>query len=174
MGDCPGLFLPERPPMSIKHYADISELQSWAENLMTSREPDFIIGDNYLRRWWVIPRNKIFNVYLHEINKSDDDRALHDHPWANQSIIIKGAYLEITPNGSFQRHEGDIVQREAESSHRLALQGGAQVISLFITGPIEREWGFHCPNGWRHWKDFVEVNGNTSVAGRGCGEMTDA
>ena len=27
-------------------------------------------------------RNKIFNIYLHQIIRSDDDRALHDHPYS--------------------------------------------------------------------------------------------
>lgn len=47
------------------------------------RAPDFYIGGNanpYLLRWWVIPRNRFFNVYLHKFLRDDDDRALHDHP----------------------------------------------------------------------------------------------
>ena len=63
-------------------YATIDDLAKWAETIM-AREPDFVIGDNYLRRWWVIPRNEFCSVYLHEINASDDDRAFHDHPWEN-------------------------------------------------------------------------------------------
>ena len=51
---------------------------------ITRRPADFVIGGAerpYLRRWWVIPRNRLFNVYLHQFLRSDDDRALHDHPW---------------------------------------------------------------------------------------------
>jgi hypothetical protein len=61
---------------------------------VTRRAPDFLIGgadDPYIRRWWVIPRNRWFNVYLHQFLRSDDDRALHDHPWANCSILLRGA-----------------------------------------------------------------------------------
>src|SRR5690606_32105599 len=35
----------------------------------TRRGPDVIIGgahDPYLKRWWVIPRNRFFNIYLHQ------------------------------------------------------------------------------------------------------------
>ena len=67
------------------------------------RKPDFIIGPKdapYLRRWWIIPRNRLFNIYLHQILRSDDDRALHDHPWINCSIILKGRYMEVTPANS--------------------------------------------------------------------------
>lgn len=66
------------------------------------RPADFIIGgaeNPYIYRWWVIPRNTIFNIYLHKIVRDDDDRALHDHPWVNCSIILKGRYVEVTPRG---------------------------------------------------------------------------
>jgi len=63
------------------------------------RDPDIVIGgraDPYLLRWFMIPRNPIFNVYLHEFRRSDDDRALHDHPWINLSYLIDGEYVEHT------------------------------------------------------------------------------
>lgn len=63
-------------------------------------KPNLVIKtrDNgiYLERWWLIPRNRYFNIYLHRISDSDDDRALHDHPWYNVSIILKGHYDELT------------------------------------------------------------------------------
>jgi hypothetical protein len=154
----------------IQHMASLQDLQIWAKELMESRDPDFVIGDNYLRRWWVIPRNPFFNVYLHEINKSDDDRALHDHPWENQSFIIKGRYKEHTPEGYFIRTEGELISRRATALHRLEVfPGETGVISLFTTGPVVREWGFDCPNGWVHWRDFTNSD-NPGRVGKGCGE----
>jgi hypothetical protein len=61
------------------------------------RQPDFCIGgvDNpYIRRWWIIPRNRVLNFYLHNFLRDDDDRAYHDHPWNFCSIILRGAYFE--------------------------------------------------------------------------------
>ena len=76
-----------------------------------ARSPDFIIGgheDPYLLRWFLIPRNPVFNVYVHLFLRSDEDRALHDHPWAaNCSILLEGQYLEHTPAGEFVRRAGD-------------------------------------------------------------------
>jgi hypothetical protein len=148
--------------------ASLNDLRDWAEREM-SRSPDFVIGDNYLRRWWLVPRNPLCNVYLHEITKSDDDRALHDHPWANRSLIIAGSFIEITPDGEFVRNAGDVVEREAEALHRLVVEDGKRVLSLFMTGPAVREWGFACPQGWRHWRDFVDAR-DAGQVGRGCGE----
>lgn len=147
---------------------DIEGLKLWAADVMR-RGPDFVIGDNYLRRWWVVPRNPFMNVYLHEILKSDDDRAPHDHPWANTSLLIEGSYLEVTPVGTYERVAGDVVTRKATDSHRLEIPQGGRAVSLFVTGPKIREWGFHCPQGWRPWQDFSAPH-DTGKIGRGCGE----
>lgn len=50
---------------------------NWADRFIeriTRRPPDFVIGGQerpYLRRWFVIPRNPIWNVYLHQFLRSD-------------------------------------------------------------------------------------------------------
>jgi hypothetical protein len=157
--------------MSNLQYATREEMAVWAA-LVMEREPDFIIGeiDNpYLRRWWIVPRNEGCNVYLHEILRSDDDRALHDHPWPNTSMLLDGRYIEHTPDGSTLREAGWIGTREAIALHRLEILPGERAVSLFITGPKVREWGFACPNGWVHWRDFTGGE-NGEVVGRGCGE----
>lgn len=153
-------------------------LKRWAEWHMASRPPSFIIGGAaapYIKRWWVIPRNRMFNIYLHEIIRSDDDRALHDHPWVNCSILLDGAYFEhrIREGGVHTRalrEAGAIVFRRAKAAHRLEVIEGRRAISLFVTGPVIRSWGFHCPEaGWVHWRDFT-AGDNGEIVGRGCGE----
>jgi len=141
---------------------------------MLKRRADFIIGnknDPYMQRWWLIPRNKYFNLYLHLILKSDDDRALHDHPWINVSVLLEGEYGEWLPPGRLRlRCAGDVVFRCPTQLHRLTvLPYREPVISLFITGPVVREWGFACPKGWVPWRKFVNVN-NPGEVGPGCGE----
>lgn len=133
------------------------------------RQPDFIIGEPekpYLLRWWIIPRNRWFNVYLHMILRDDDDRALHDHPWWNISMILSGAYREVMPLRTVLRKSGSIVFRRPTAAHRLEVAKGP-VWTLFITGPRVREWGFHCPQGWRHWEEFT-ASESTGQIGRGC------
>lgn len=143
---------------------------------VTRRPPDFVIGGEerpYLRRWWVIPRNPVFNVYLHEFLRSDDDRALHDHPWANVSVLLRGEYVEHVPEGARPRRAGDVVVRLLGSMrHRIELvrdRAGAERAcwTLFITGPRYRAWGFACEHGWVHWKDFTAPRDRGAI-GRGC------
>lgn len=133
--------------------------------------PDFVIGGAerpYMRRWWLIPRNRWFNIYLHEIRHSDDDRALHDHPWWNVSVLLKGSYEEVLPGGlSKIRKGGSITIRRPEQLHRLVIVPGEQTWSLFITGPVLRDWGFACPKGWRIWTDYVSTS-NKHETGPGC------
>lgn len=145
----------------------------WFEKLASSRDPDFIIGGRespYVRRWWVIPRNKFFNIYLHQFLRSDDDRALHDHPWVNLSILLKGEYWEHTIAAGGVEHiahrvAGDFKFRTPSSAHRIEVRDPCW--TLFITGPVVRTWGFHCPRGWRPWQQFVDKRDTGSI-GRGC------
>jgi hypothetical protein len=150
-------------------YTPIEDVQAWALAKM-QRSPDFVIGDPdapYMRRWWIVPRNIGCNVYLHEILRSDDDRALHDHPWDNSSMLLLGRYVEHTPEGSFLREQGWCGNRTATDAHRLEVLDGERAISLFLTGPKVREWGFHCEKGWVHWRDFT-AGDDGELVGRGC------
>lgn len=143
-----------------------------------ARGPDFIIGSDetgiYLNRWWLIPRNRWFNIYLHQFLRSDDDRALHDHPWFNLSWLIRGSYIEHTIsaggiNRKRRRVRGDFKLRPPWAAHRIELDDG-DCWTVFITGPRLRSWGFHCPeSGWVHWRDFT-ASDNAGAIGRGCGE----
>lgn len=136
-------------------------------HIVSSRPADFVIGESYLYRWWILPRNRWFNVYLHVIHDDDDDRALHDHPWWNVSMLLHGSYFEHLPRGRCViRRPGDVVCRRAVAAHRLELRNGP-CWSLFITGRKRRTWGFHCPRGWRPWYEFVDTNDPGRV-GRGC------
>lgn len=139
--------------------------------------PDFVVGDMsdpYLLRWYLLPRNRFLNAYLHEFWRSDDDRALHDHPWPSVSISLQGHYLEheIKEGGIHKetfRQPGDIVFRSARRAHRIELLSGDRARTLFITGPRTRQWGFHCPHaGWVPWRAFVANTEDGNRVGKGC------
>ena len=135
--------------------------------------------DPYIHRWMLFskrnPLSQLFNVYLHRMMHDDDDRALHDHPYANISIILRGGYLEtffvvrpeegapLPPKSMFtaQRRPGHVIFRRAETAHMLALPPRVnESWSLFFTGRRKREWGFWTRTieglaAWVHWKEFV-------------------
>lgn len=147
---------------------------------VTRRHPDFVIGppdDPYMLRWYLLPYNRftkrIGNVYLHKIVRSDDDRALHDHPWGSLSFILSGWYIEHTIMAGGVRkqrmmQEGDFQFRRARKAHRLQVPLDDPAWTLFFVGPKVREWGFHCPNGWRHNDDYAVSTEQGNQIGRGC------
>lgn len=156
----------------------------WWKTLL-SRRPHFIIGgadDPYMFRWYLIPRNRRFNIYLHKFLRDDDDRALHDHPWWFLSWIIKGGYWEVVPhrdggpgNTVLRRGRFSLAFRRATHRHRVVLfptlAGKRQPCwTLVITGRPKRTWGFWCPKGFVPWKEFVAADDKGNI-GRGCGEM---
>jgi hypothetical protein len=163
---------------------------------IAEQEPDEIIGRNirsrkrdghvpvekaFLKRWYVIPKNHWFNIYLHCFVADDDDRALHDHPWINASLLLAGFYVEhtIDAGGVHKRmvyHAGDFKFRWPWAAHRVelvestvghSLTGVSMSFmpkkqpcwSLFITGPKQRDWGFHCPGEWRSHDRFANEGG---------------
>jgi hypothetical protein len=154
---------------------------SWLIRRACRREPDVVIGGAerpYLLRWFLIPRNPIFNIYLHQFRRSDDDRALHDHPWVNLSILLLGGYFERTIEaGGIERKEllwagAWRFRRSGRMAHRIELlegdAGPKPCWTLFITGPRYRSWGFHCPEqGWIRWDRFVASDDHGSI-GKGC------
>lgn len=153
----------------------VSALTDWA----WPRKPNVTIGgkdDPYLFRWHMIPRNGLCNVYLHYFMRSDDDRALHDHPYANLSLLLWGSYTEHTIeaggiNVRVHRRSGTWKLRRATDAHRIELTHG-HCWTLFITGPRLRDWGFHCSRaGWVSHERYAAVDADGSyVVGAGCGE----
>ncbi len=151
----------------------MSRLIQWAKG----REPDFVIGgeDNpYLKRWYLIPRNPVFNIYVHQFLRSDDDRALHTHPWLfNCSVLLDGEYREWTSIADgrlvgWPRYKDETKFRWGKAAHRIELTNGP-CWTLFITGPVVRNWGFLCPKGFVPWQEFTDVRDKGSI-GKGCGE----
>lgn len=145
-------------------------------NRITRRPPDVVIGGHdkpYLYRWFIIPRNRFLNIYLHRFMRSDDDRALHDHPWSNVSVLLRGRYVEhtIAAGGIHirtERRAGNVkIRPSGTSAHRIELTDG-DCWTLFMTGPRYRHWGFHCTDrGWVHWEDFT-APGAPGEIGKGC------
>lgn len=136
-------------------------VQHW---LSPTTGPDETIGppdDPYLHRWHVIHRAPgVGNVYFHIFHRSDSDRHLHDHPWDSIAVILKGAYREIREDGDTGEYfeefrAGDVVMRTAECAHRIEIL--EPTWTLFVTARKRREWGFHTPQGFVHWKDYLGI-----------------
>lgn len=147
---------------------------SWLRTLLSGKPHSVIGGADrpYLLRWWLLPRNRVLNLYLHKFLRDDDDRALHDHPWWFVSLVLRGGYVEKTEAGETRRRAGSVAFRPATWRHRVVLERDAvgEVIpcwTLILTGRKSRTWGFWCPFGFRPWHEFTKP-GNSAEVGRGC------
>lgn len=118
-----------------------------------------------MHRWHLL-RFRGWQLALHKIWRSDDDRALHDHVGDNLSIILRGQYTEMPDRQVYG--VGNVVFRKAEKPHRLVLDPGKPVWTLWLRWPKRREWGFLCMSGWRHNKEYSANTPGNSVVGRGC------
>lgn len=153
-------------------------------------------GEPTYWRWFVLPRNRVFNVYLHNFLK-DDDHDLHDHRASNITIILQGWYYEerfvYPPQAgqplppTYRRRVRRLVPffRLPETPHRVVLRrdtDGEPVPcwSLFIKLPDVRDWGFWCPGvgkvsaKWKPWQEYAATRdasaGIYGIKGKGCDE----
>lgn len=89
-----------------------------------------------------------FAIYIHNLLQSDQDPDLHDHPWSYKSIILSGAYREISAYSPRFRtlhvnkyYAGDVIEHVAEDIHQITLLAPS-VWTLVFTSGREREWGY--------------------------------
>lgn len=143
-------------------------------------------GEIYMERYWLFKPGTLpfgYTVRLHKILKSDDDRALHDHPWAFTSIILSNGYIEVLgqwkswdemkygmlsldsrltvtqdSEGRWIAYrwvgQGEINSADATTWHRLILLNSKPTWSLFISGKREHGWGFLLDGRKIGWKQY--------------------
>ena len=146
--------------------------REWLRRMLSGR-PHQVIGDPaapYLLRWYVVPRNPWFNVYLHKFLRDDDDRALHDHPWPwrRRGLVYRPATWRhrVALPYAVDEH-GHVTPEIREANQKVPCW------TLIVTGRRTREWGFWCPQSSKFlerrlgkrfvpWREFGDA---------GCGEV---
>ena len=108
----------------------------------------------YLHRWYLIRTARI-GVFIHKFIRSDEDRALHDHPWNFLALPIWRGYFEHSQFG--RRRIWPLLGmrfRKAEYRHRVELIQNRPAWSLFIRFRERRTWGFWLASGFQAWNDW--------------------
>ena len=109
----------------------------------------------------------LLRLMRHTWHRSDEDRDLHDHPWAFLTWI-RGpvGYLEEVPkfHGSAytwldERRPGSILFRPARFRHAVRFPTDyvdGTCVSYVLTGPRVRDWGFWSKGRWIPWREYGE------------------
>ena len=93
----------------------------------------------YLVRW--VLNLKWFSIRIHHWLKSDDQRYKHDHAWNFVTIILKGGYIDISPEARETCRAPYIAYRKADHRHTVLVDKGG-CWTIIIAGPMIRKWGF--------------------------------
>lgn len=91
----------------------------------------------YAERW--VFNAGLFTLRVHHFVRSDDDRAFHDHPWWFLTLVVKGSYIDRSPNGDDVLKPGSVRFRPARHRHTVVTYG---VWTIVLTGRKKRAWGF--------------------------------
>jgi hypothetical protein len=98
---------------------------------------------------------------IHIFHRGDADADPHDHPadfWTFPLVSYVEEYLDKAGLRrrrvvkAFRLH-----RRRAEHAHRVigsAVDENRPIVTLVWWGRKRREWGFHTPAGWVHWKRY--------------------
>jgi hypothetical protein len=106
----------------------------------------------YLIRWTFIFFG--YSLRIHHWLKSDDRRFFHDHSCNLISIIIKGKYKNITPNGIFEAKAWKPRYMNALDQHYLDIPKEGAWTILLCSRPYHK-WGFYVNNHkWRPLRYF--------------------
>lgn len=141
----------------------------------------------YMRRI-VIPLPFGMSFRIHRFLRSDNDKALHDHPWwfvtfplhtydeyIEQDSGVCYCGMSVESHKGFEDHgvcpgpidnpvrSGRTVKRFRfhfrPAEHRHAVYIIRPTTTFVLTGPKRREWGFWQFGVWTPWKSWFDKNG---------------
>lgn len=122
-------------------------LDKWFNKYLESRPWLTAFNDSELKEprqhthFILFPSNRWFNITLNQILDRPEwyKGLLHNHPWFNISIIIKGGYWEKTETELKWYGTGAIILRPAKKFHCIWINDGEEAWTLFIHGPMSKE-----------------------------------
>jgi hypothetical protein len=107
---------------------------------------------------WVVDFG-LFSIRLHHWLSSDDQRHMHDHGWGFYTLVLMGAYTDVSPQGEQRMTPGTIAFRPAEHQHTVRVDRGG-CWTLLLTGPERRVWGFWVNGRFRKRNKYFFIHGH--------------
>lgn len=121
-----------------------------------------------------------FGIFIHYIERSDEDKDPHNHPWNFLSIILKDSYTEELYDRTltdyvkvrWRRHVVKIkrfgflsflYRNFAYDFHKITVH--SPVWSLVFTGPrVNPKWGYLTDSEFIDFKTYRELKNNPQLA----------
>jgi hypothetical protein len=155
--------------MSFIPFAAILYMREVIRTLFLVKEIVSKEGKIHFRRWRILA-TPWFNIYIHNILRSDEEAHPHDHPWNFLSFVLKGGYseewLHFYEDKAYQkgapllksvRRPGTFVYHDAKDFHKLTLLKGSAWTLVFTFGKRRPSWGFQTEQGWLEHKAYREL-----------------
>lgn len=113
---------------------------------------------NYITRLHLL-KTPWFAVDIHWLNGPDPEPDMHDHPVTFLSVIVWGAYVENRKRrrdayASLRTRAYFNFIRACKRDRHKIIHVLPKTITICFMGPKTREWGFHTPKGWVHWREY--------------------
>lgn len=127
-------------------------------------------GCPYMQRW--VLDLGVCTLRLHHFLRSDDDAALHDHPWWFITFPL-GTYREWREYAPIKgvRTTGKVLRvvkgwrphfRPAHYRHAVVID--RPLWTLVLTGRRKRDWGFWWKGRFWPWRKWINVFGDPPCA----------
>jgi hypothetical protein len=113
------------------------------------------VPTGYITRLHVV-KTPWFALCVHWLNHPDPEPWQHDHPVTFLSVILRGGYIEARKDQARRHRWFNFIRASKDDPHTIAYVEPGTVTLCFM-GPKTREWGYHTPFGWMHWKLYNEV-----------------
>jgi len=115
-------------------------------------------GRPYLTRWHLFRFGEQAALMLHRFHCSDEDRALHDHPWPFITLILRGGYIEYAERTTLCRDCNDRFFGFLPKGLRpLPCYCGGKGFFTYVEQ--KRKWPgmlLYRPATWRHRVELIE------------------
>lgn len=102
---------------------------------------------------------RCLKVLWHRFVPGASDEAHHDHPRSFVTIVLRGGYDDVQPDGTTDRVYAPAIRfRPAEHAH-ITKVGPDGATTLVIMGRLRRDWGFWRNGTWFEWRRFERLFG---------------
>lgn len=131
---------------------------------------DLLHGDvHYMRRY--ICTTPLGSLRLHITHRPDSSPDPHTHPWPFWSLLLRGWYAhQYTPDiidSRFHRHTRtapSLMRFPADAVHRIVAVSGKPAVTLVITPPTSKRWGFYSgEDGFVEFSEYLNLRRFLSV-----------